>query len=258
MKNLAMLPGNTNNSLLSSPTDLPFRKITTISRQRVVVVAPHPDDETLGCGGAIALLCRKGYDVQILVISDGAQSHPNSVKYPAPALRSLREQETKTALAILGVQPAAITFLQLPDGSLPTLTSPHFVKAKALCHDYLKTAAPDTIFIPWRADPHADHRATWQLVQSAILSIGITPQRIEYPIWDWDSLQRPNETTVLSPIAGWRLDITAVLQQKRQAIAAYQSQLGQIIDDDPAGFCLTSELLANFTRPWEVYFEEIL
>lgn len=241
--------------LLSSPETLPLRDSSAIDRQRVIVVAPHPDDETLGCGGAIALLCDKGYRVKVLVISDGTGSHPNSQTYPAPLLQSVRSQETIAALGILGVESSAISFLQLKDGALPTVTSPTFAGAKALCLSYLQATLPDTIFLPWRFDPHADHRASWQLIQAAVLSLGITPQIIEYPIWDWDLKQQVELNS--SKIAGWRLDIQSVLPRKIQAIAAYRSQLGQLIDDDPAGFCLSAEMLTNFTRPWEVYFEEI-
>ncbi|PSB54213.1 PIG-L deacetylase family protein [Chamaesiphon polymorphus] len=243
--------------LLSSPETLPLRDLTHISRQRVVIVAPHPDDETLGCGGAIALLCAKGYDVKVAIVSDGTMSHPNSRSYPAPALRSLRERETLAALAILGIEDRSlVTFLGLKDGAVPTITSPNFQAAKVLCQDYLKQTLPDTIFLPWRADPHPDHRATWQLIQAAILSLGISPQIIEYPIWDWD-LQQQKKLPDLDRISGWRLNIDKVLAQKRHAIAAYKSQLGLAIDDDPDGFYLTPEMLTNFTRSWEVYFEEI-
>jgi LmbE family N-acetylglucosaminyl deacetylase len=243
-------------TLLANPEILPFRSITRIARQRVLIVAPHPDDETLGCGGAIGLLCRKGYDVKVLTISDGTGSHPNSRKYPAPVLQAIRSQETIAALGILGVDRSAITFLQLKDGAIPTVTSPHFSTAKSCCKKYLNKILPDTIFIPWRSDPHPDHRATWQLIQAAILSLDITPQVIEYPIWDWDTEQQ--QASNLSQIHGWRLDIGAVLDRKLQAIAAYKSQLGKLIDDDPNGFCLTPELLTNFTRPWEVYFEQMV
>ncbi|WP_373541271.1 PIG-L deacetylase family protein [Chamaesiphon sp.] len=243
--------------LLADPEDLPLLGIGAIDRQRVLVVAPHPDDETLGCGGAIALLCSQQYDVRVLIVSDGTMSHPNSRTHPAPILQLVRERETLTALAVLGVKPEQIAFLRLKDGSVPTLTSFNFSKAKTLCQNYLATALPDTIFLPWRFDPHADHRATWQLIQAAILGLGITPQIIEYPIWDWDTAQQQPRAD-LGQISGWRLDVSTVLAQKCQAIAAYRSQLGQLIDDDSDGFCLSAELLANFQRPWEVYFEEIL
>jgi LmbE family N-acetylglucosaminyl deacetylase len=242
--------------LLSHPETLPLRDLRAIDRQRVLIVAPHPDDETLGCGGAIALLADRGYRVKVLVISDGTGSHPNSQQYPAHRLQSIRSQETIAALSILGVKPSAIAFLQLKDGAVPTITSPTFQEAKALCRDYLQATLPDTIFLPWRFDPHADHRASWQLIQAAILSLGITPQIIEYPIWDWD-LKQQQQVSNLSRFNGWRLDIQSVLSRKIQAIGSYRSQLGQLIDDDPHGFCLSAEILTNFTRPWEVYFEEI-
>jgi LmbE family N-acetylglucosaminyl deacetylase len=243
-------------TLLANPEALPIREVNAINRQRVLIVAPHPDDETLGCGGSISLLCRQGYDISVLIISDGTASHPNSQKYPAPMLQSIRSQETLTALAILGVDRSAITFLHLKDGAIPTVTAPKFHAAKALCRSYLQATIPDTIFVPWRLDPHPDHRATWQLIQAAILSLEMLPQVIEYPIWDWDI---PQQTTAdLSQITGWRLDIQSVLVQKKQAIESYRSQLGQLIDDDPNGFCLSAEMLVNFTRPWEVYFEEII
>jgi LmbE family N-acetylglucosaminyl deacetylase len=242
--------------LLSKPEALPFRDLAIFVQEHVVIVAPHPDDETLGCGGAIALLCQQGYDVKVLVVSDGTLSHPNSRKYPAPALQSLREQETLKALAILGVDQEAVTFLQLKDGYLPFPTSLDFQTAKILCQNYLKKVRPDILFIPWRADPHSDHRATWQLIQTALKDLEIKTKCIEYPIWDWD-VQQQKQISSLNKILGWRLDITTVLEQKLQAIAAYQSQLGQVIDDDPSGFCLAPELLVNFRRPWEVYFEEI-
>jgi LmbE family N-acetylglucosaminyl deacetylase len=243
--------------LLASPEALPMRDLTQIARHRVTIVAPHPDDETLGCGGAISLLCRKGYDVRVLVISDGTLSHPNSRKYPPHALQSIRARETQRALGILGVNRSAITFLGLKDGSVPTLTSANFQTAKARCQNYLRAARPDTIFLPWRFDPHADHRATWQLLEAAMLGLDIAPQKIEYPIWDWD-LQQQQQVPNLERITGWRLDIGTALDRKLNAISAYRSQLGLLIDDDPTGFCLTADLLTNFTRPWEVYFEETL
>jgi LmbE family N-acetylglucosaminyl deacetylase len=252
-----LIPSNESGFLLSNIEALPFRDINTVVRDRVVIVAPHPDDETLGCGGAISLLCAHGYDVSVLVVSDGTFSHPNSQKYPAPALQSLREQETLDALSILGVNQKAVTFLRLKDGSVPTATFPDFQQAKVLCQSYLQEVVPKTIFIPWRADPHADHRATWQLIQAAILDLKMKMKCIEYPIWDWD-VQQQRQVSSPDQILGWRLDIRAVLSLKDQAIAVYKSQLGQIIDDDPSGFCLTPEMLANFKNPWEIYFEERL
>jgi LmbE family N-acetylglucosaminyl deacetylase len=224
------------------------------STEPVLIVAPHPDDETLGCGGAIALLRSQGCPVWVLVITDGTQSHPRSLKYPPLRLQQLRQQETRLALKRLGVAPGAVTFLHLPDGEMNEAAS--IQSNQDICRNYFKAIAPKTIFLPWRHDPHPDHQATWQLVKHAMADCDISARLIEYPIWDWDA-QQSNQLPKAKDIRAWRLDIQSVLAVKQQAIAAYQSQTTDLIDDDPAGFRLTPEMLTHFAQPWEVYFEEI-
>jgi LmbE family N-acetylglucosaminyl deacetylase len=222
--------------------------------ESVLVIAPHPDDETLGCAGAIKLLRSLGKTVQILVMSDGTQSHPNSRKYPALALKYLREEETRCAMAVLGVENSNITFLQLRDGSVPSANSAGFNAATFQVQNHIGVIDPKTIFAPWRCDPHPDHRATWQILQAALQKISLLPRVIEYPIWDWDPAQRQHSQQGFSK--AWRLDISTVIEAKKRAIAAYRSQTTDLIDDDPMGFCLTAQMLSNFTQPWEVYLEE--
>ncbi|MBW4692160.1 MAG: PIG-L family deacetylase [Lyngbya sp. HA4199-MV5] len=241
-------------SPLFNAATLPVRSVNTITGS-ALIVAPHPDDETLGCGGAIALLRALGYAVHVLVISDGTMSHPRSLKYPAPQLQALREAETLTAISTLGVAHTNVTFLRLPDGSLPTAALPGFRGAVMQCRTYLQALLPETIFLPWRSDPHPDHRATWKLIRTALVYLNNSPRIIEYPIWDWDPEQ--GDWATFHHVAGWRLNIQAVLETKLRAIAAYRSQTTNLIDDDPDGFQLTPEMLANFTRPWELYLEDM-
>jgi LmbE family N-acetylglucosaminyl deacetylase len=257
------------NALLSDPEMLPLlgieellTGINSVDRefnpskispsQLHLFVAPHSDDETLGCGGAIALLRQLNLPVAILIISDGTKSHPNSLKYPAPALKKLREQESLAALAILGVEAEAITFFGLPDSAVPTPEVPEYEAAIARCRDYLLHLSPTTIYLPWRGDPHRDHRATWKLINDASKNLPDCPCLIEYPIWSWN-LQKQNQ--IAESVTAWRLDTSAVVEQKQEAIAQYRSQITNLIDDDPEGFCLAPEMLENFTRPWEVYLE---
>jgi LmbE family N-acetylglucosaminyl deacetylase len=236
----------------SDPLQSPLHSILHIAAEPVLVVAPHPDDETLGCGGAIALLRQLGLIVRVLVISDGTQSHPRSVKYPAHKLRTLRESETRSAMNLLGVD-SQVTFLQLPDGAIPTDEKPEFDRALEQCGDYLKTVMPAIVFVPWRDDPHPDHRATWHLINGTLSQCRLFPRVIEYPVWDWDAAQR--RTYEGSPMIAWRLDISKVVERKQEAIAAYRSQTTNLIDDDPLGFRLTPQMLANFAQPWELYIE---
>jgi LmbE family N-acetylglucosaminyl deacetylase len=236
------------------------------------VVAPHPDDETLGCGGAIALLRARGCPVYVLIVSDGTQSHPHSCHYPQAKLRQLREAESLEALTLLQVDPSHVTFLRLPDGAVPPvgtpnqpsllLTSLDKTAANAAarhaidsCQDYLTQVQPRVIFLPYQFDPHPDHRATWQLIQSAIPHLADRPRIIEYPIWDWDPTQRQSPDTHYQ---AWRLDIAAIVKLKEAAIACYRSQITDLINDDPTGFRLAPGLIANFLKPWEIYLEPIL
>ncbi|WP_009633177.1 PIG-L deacetylase family protein [Synechocystis sp. PCC 7509] len=235
-------------NLLLTGVESPLYSVSQIAVKRALIVAPHPDDETLGCGGAIALLRSIGCDVSVLVVSDGTLSHPNSRKYPPLALRELRESETISALDILGVDATAINFLRLPDGGV--------AHQNLDLSQYLAQIAPEIVFLPLRCDPHSDHRASFQLVSKALTSLNMTPRLIEYPIWDWDDSQSTNWDN--HKLISWRLDISFVLKLKQQAIASYRSQITNLIDDDPQGFRLTSEMLVNFTRPVEVYLEEYL
>jgi len=224
---------------------------TVLSWGKTLVVAPHPDDESLGCGGAIALLRRFEVEVKVLVLSDGTLSHPNSRKYPPEKLRDLREREMGNALEILGVSSADTTFFRYTDRSVPSETSDDWNKAAGKCRDYLRKIQPETILVPWRRDPHPDHRAAFSLIKAADYSAKI----IEYPIWLWE-IAESADAPKFSEVRAWRLNIGSVFDKKQRAIRAHESQITDLIDDDPGGFRLTPEILRNFADDWEVYLEK--
>lgn len=227
---------------------------TVRSWGKTLVVAPHPDDESLGCGGAIALLASFGLPVNVLFISDGTGSHPNSVRYPAPVLRDLRESEAKTALAVLGAASGSATFLRLKDGAVPSQGIPGFAEAVTSCRAHLADTKPQTILVPWRRDPHPDHRATSQIMQAALDGLTDRPRVLEYPVWAWERAA-PADVPQPHEAKAFRLDISGVTTVKRSAVDAHQSQVTHLIDDDPHGFWLSPEVIAHFERPWEVYLE---
>jgi LmbE family N-acetylglucosaminyl deacetylase len=222
-----------------------------------VVLAPHPDDESLGCGGLLALLRQGGQPVWCVLVSDGTMSHPNSRKFSAPARQKLREQELRAALTELGVPAQALLSLNLPDGAVPAPEAPTGTAAVQQLVEFLDHTQPATVLVPWRRDPHPDHRATYQLAQAALAQLTPAPRLLEYVVWAWEraapaDLPQPGETQ------GWQLDIGPVLAQKQRAIAAHTSQLaGSPIDDDPTGFILAPSMLAHFARPVEVYLETL-
>ena len=222
---------------------------------RVLVVAPHPDDESLGCGGLLALLAAAGQAPQVAFVTDGTQSHPASRAYPAERLRAVREAEAIEALARLGLPAHAAHFLRHPDCGLPAPGTDAFAHAADQAALLLRRLRPDTLFVAWRRDPHCDHEGAWQLFRSAtrLLTDAERPRWIEYPVWAW-----AHAATAHAPRAhegpAWRLDVSTVLGQKRAAIHAHRSQLG-LITDDPGGFTLPDRFLPLFLRPWELFLE---
>ena len=222
-----------------------------------VIVIPHPDDEALGCGGLLALLRQAGQPVAAVLTSDGSMSHPHSRDFSAVARRELRYAELRHALSELGVDnsDANLRYLHLPDSRVPAEGQPGFAEAVTQLADFLREQQPDTVLVPWRRDPHPDHRATSQLTAAALAQLDQPPRRLEYVVWAWeraapDDLPRPEEAT------GFQLDIAPVLAQKQRAIRAHRSQLAPgIITDDPSGFLLSDQMLAHFAQPTEVFLE---
>lgn len=232
---------------------------SVIKYGKTCVFAPHPDDESLGCGGLIALLRKFDLAVDVIVLSDGTLSHPNSRKFPSEKLRDLRETEMKNALRILGVSEDKITFLGYRDRSVPQSGTDDFAAAVLKIKNLLVKINPQTIVVPWRRDPHPDHRAAWQIVHSAVNSADIFDRKIkilEYPIWLWE-LAEDNDLPLKDEIKAWRLNIETVAEQKQNAIKAHVSQITDLIDDDPEGFRLSPEVLRYFAVPYEVFLEEI-
>ena len=218
-----------------------------------LVLAPHPDDESLGCGGTLALLRRAGYRVQVVFVSDGTQSHPRSGTYPARRLRELREAEALAALHELGIGPKQATFMRLPDRHVPGTGEPGHMVAATSIAAVIQGFSPASILVPYQRDPHPDHRATYQLLQTALATRPTrTPQVLEYLIWLWELAQpddwpRPGERQAL------RLAVGPVAEQKKRAINAHQSQVSRLIDDDPTAFYLSPDLLRHFDVPNELF-----
>lgn len=215
-----------------------------------LVVAPHADDESLGCGGVIALLRKYGQTVYILLLSDGTLSHPNSKEYPAEKLRDLREKELIDASSILGVAEENIIFGRYPDRNVPVISDERFESAVKSISKMLDVIKPKSIFVPWRRDPHPDHKAAFQLINSAET---LNAKIYEYPIWLTELGQSGDEPTSQESMP-FRLNISSVLSKKQEAISQHRSQITDLIGDDPNGFRLSQEMLNHFNVPYETFF----
>jgi LmbE family N-acetylglucosaminyl deacetylase len=219
-----------------------------LAGRRPLVLAPHPDDESLGCGGMIAAACAVGLHPVVIILTDGAASHPNSREFPPERLRSVREIEAVRAAASLGLPQQNLHFLQQPDTKLPSAGP----ACRALVAQIIAIGQRQDcgmIIGPWAGDPHCDHEAAAVLAASTAAETGW--QLCSYPVWGW--LRAGDEIFDEPRNRGWRLDIAAYQDAKQRAIAAHVSQYGGLITDSPDGFCLPAELLEVFRQPFEVF-----
>jgi LmbE family N-acetylglucosaminyl deacetylase len=215
----------------------------------LVVVAPHPDDESLACGGLIAQACAEGRPTSVVIVSDGSGSHPASKQYPRNRLRALREAEARRAVDALGLAPRNLVFLRQPDRSVPS----EGIAASAAIDRIVACAtkvAAKALFVSWRHDPHCDHQASYRIARAAQRRLaGVT--LYEYTVWG-TSLAR---AAPVSPVVdGFRIRIDRHRARKSRAIAAHRSQTTDMIADDPHGFRLSSADLARFAGPYESFF----
>jgi LmbE family N-acetylglucosaminyl deacetylase len=204
--------------------------------KRVLVIAPHPDDEAIAAWNLICTLSRQGSRIDVLVVSDGGASHPGSARWPATRLIAERRRETIRAMRFAGLAPASVRFLDLDDGCLeldPTMVRRAMIRA--MC----RLPAPDLIVSPERTDVHADHRTVSQAL-AAIRRRG--EQRLTYHVWPVHAARGARRYG--SVLKG------AALAIKRRIIRSYRTQ-GGIIGDAPTGFTLTHRHLRAFAAPTE-------
>ncbi len=217
-------------------------------QQPFLVMAPHPDDETLGCGGLLAAATAAAIPVRVLILTDGAASHRNSPTYPAPRLATLRRDEARRALACLGLPPTELGFLDLKDAATPS-KGPEFDAAVGAVVAEARAVGARTLFVTWGRDPHCDHETAYAMGRAAARQLGL--KLWAYPVW---GLHLPQDADLDdAPPRGLRLDVSHQRNAKRRAIDCYASQMTDLIDDDPTAFRFTEDQLAPFLGSDEIY-----
>ncbi|WP_202843368.1 PIG-L deacetylase family protein [Luteimonas saliphila] len=209
--------------------------------RRLVVLSPHPDDETLACGGLMRAAAHAGLEVHLVAATDGEACYPGDADWTPQRLREQRPEEVEQALAALGVD-AQVRRLGLPDGGL------------AGCRDTLERAVTallgpdDLVLAPWERDGHPDHDALGEAALHVAQSTDAC--LLQYPVWAWHWLQ-PDATRAPFDAFTVRLDAQA-MAAKRRAIACFASQLGTAQPATPPPI-LPAHVVERFLRPFEVY-----
>jgi LmbE family N-acetylglucosaminyl deacetylase len=189
---------------------------------RSLILAPHPDDETLGCGGTIRLLLEKNKQVKVIFLTSGDkadESHPAaSNKHGREHITDYsikREKEAVKALKVLGITD--YMFMRFPDRAVHT----YFQDVLNKLYLIMKEFSPDTIYSPSMIELNPDHRITAELVlelqrkvtNGDVYRLNISPIRIAF--YEVTVPLRPN---IL-------VDITSTYSVKKRAIKKYKTQL---------------------------------
>ena len=200
---------------------------------RAVIVAPHPDDETLGAGGLIATLRRRKVDITVVAVTDGENAYEAT-----PNLGLIRSREQEEALQALGVEPDHILRLRIPDRYVSEheaeLTEKLLPLIDSDCH----------LVAPWTGDLHPDHEACGRAAKEVARRTGANLSL--YFFWTW---HRGEPGTLKGvPLRRLLLDSDA-LHSKEEALRRHRSQLYH-----PSGEpILPDYLLGPIRWPFEVY-----
>jgi LmbE family N-acetylglucosaminyl deacetylase len=224
-------------------------------RGRLLVVAPHMDDELLACGGLMALRPNK-QEVFVVYATDGMKSPAPVLPQDqiTPDLGEVRVKESQAAMAILGVGPENLHFLRLPEAELSSHIKP--LRRRLLAQ--IDALRPDFIFIPFRFDRHPDHLAINHVVSEAYEQGRIGGALVEYFVYyRWRLLRGGDVRQYIRPSLLVEVDTQAVAARQRLALDAFRSQTTiyypwqtrpilrpQLLDET----CETPELFLRYDR----------
>jgi LmbE family N-acetylglucosaminyl deacetylase len=207
----------------------------------VLIMAPHPDDEVLGCGGLIAMCRAYGIGVKIIVMTDGRHSHILNTDGQF-ALAKVRRQETLASAQVLGLSHGDVVFGDIEDGQLGfnrTDTDRLMEMVRGICSQF----SISSIFATSARDQHHDHKLSWELAATLRNQVS---RIIGYPVGTRIDSDDPhlNDFSIL--------ETEFVAPRKRAAISCHQSQISGLEGAD--GFSLDANIIEKFATQPE-YFE---
>jgi LmbE family N-acetylglucosaminyl deacetylase len=240
-------------------------------KKSAVVFAPHPDDETLACGGTLIEKKRAGAAIKVVFVTNGAYSHVQLMA--ADQLKTIRRREAISACKCLGVDETDIIFLDFEDGK--------FIDTYENAVDHLakilSEVQPEEVFVPYRGDqdPNRDHIGAHQAVMEAIRSLDMKVTINEYPVWlwyrwPWMNLPLRKNRSFLKVFMenvdmarrlfsdfNHFLFVGHILERKKTALNRHQSQIKRLIPDQrwmTLGDLAGGQFLELFFQDREIYY----
>ena len=190
---------------------------------RLLVLAPHMDDETLGCGGTMALHADQA-QVFCLFATDGSRSPAPLLPWtgkPHFDLAQRRRREAVCALAEIGVPEKNLVFLNFPDGRLQK----HHDDLVSHLEKMLDKIQPEVVLAPFRLDVHPDHIALNRAIRIAMQSRSTSAMLLEYFVYfRLRFLPGGDIRSYLPPKSLLRIDTSKVRQLKARALSRYETQ----------------------------------
>lgn len=212
-----------------------------------IVLAAHPDDETLGAGGLLSRLNAAGADIEVLLCTAGEASHPESPTTTPDQLAAVRLSEFRAAVS--GLAPGASRqFLHFRDGHLD---ADRDRIAEAVRESIAAAGRPaDRVVIvaPYRADGHTDHDVLGGVAADLAAEGG--HGLLEYPVWYW-LWASPADPAWQSWV---RVQLTPDEQRAKAAALLVHSSQTQPLSDKPGDEALLGDsFMEHFSRPWETF-----
>lgn len=241
------------------------RDDTTGSATRsCLVIAPHPDDETIGCGATIAAKRAHLTPVTVVIVADGRHAQSNSRLVDAERLAKIRSEEVVAACEALGVDRGHVLQLGYEDTHVDEREDSLVDELSEI----ISSVDPDELLVISRHDHHPDHRAVNRATYRALARLDHQARVSEFPVWSWidgpwlDQRARSPVGRALNlfaaplrTIAGGRptvVSTTGVLDEKQAALAAHASQTTPYTDE-PEWAVMDEPMLEPFVGDFEVF-----
>jgi LmbE family N-acetylglucosaminyl deacetylase len=232
-----------------------------------LVVAPHPDDETLGCGVTIMRKLDAGAAVKVVIATDGRHSSHSKVISPEQ-LVEIRHAEALQATRRLGLDPRRdVVFLELQDQDLENSRPELSDRLAAAVDDF----RPEELLVSSVLDHHPDHHVIGQVVRQLMASGAVACRVAEYPMGFWRSIPWPvrsrprsggavptawsfvsGSVATVARLSPELVSTSGYLERKRHALDAYVSQLVNLTGE-PDWWTLDELFLAHFLGRHEVF-----
>jgi len=231
-------------------------------KKKVIVFAPHPDDETLGCGGTIAKKLNEGYEVSVVFMTDGRYSLAElgiDVEPTPSEMKVIRKKEAIKAMKILGLPEKNLLFLDFEDQTLEK--NERLVQERVV--EILKNSSPAEVFLPQENEYNIDHRVTNMTIKKTLKTVGLHPIEYQYiiawsfpfylllhimheNIFDYLTSQFPKRNLI-------RIDISKFLHLKEMALKEYKSQI-TLLSHAQKRPALKRSFLKRFLKTEEKFF----